>query len=63
VFDAGVSPEHQDLLFDPQTSGGLLVAIAPDVADIALAALRRHEVVAHRVGRVVAKRSPLIFVR
>jgi selenide,water dikinase len=63
AFDASVSPEHQDLLFDPQTSGGLLVAIAPDAADIALAALRRHGVFAHRVGRVVAKRSPLIFVR
>ena len=63
AFDAGVSPEHQDLLFDPQTSGGLLVAIAPEAADIALAALRRHGVVAHRVGRVVAKRSSLIFVR
>jgi selenide, water dikinase len=62
-FDASVSPEHQDLLFDPQTSGGLLVAIAPEAADIALGALRHHGVFAHRVGRVVAKRSPLIFVR
>jgi selenide, water dikinase len=62
-FDAGVSPEHRDLLFDPQTSGGLLVAIAPEAADTALAALQRLGVTAHRVGRVVAKRSPLIFVR
>jgi selenide,water dikinase len=62
AFDAGVSPEHQDLLFDPQTSGGLLVAIAPEAADAALAALERHGVSGHRVGRVVAKRSPLIFV-
>jgi selenide, water dikinase len=63
AFDAGVSPEHQDLLFDPQTSGGLLVAIAAEAADAALAALERHGVSGHRVGRVVAKRSPLIFVR
>ena len=62
AFDPNVSSEHQDLLFDPQTSGGLLVAIAPDAADAALAALRRHGVSAHRVGRVVAKCSPLIFV-
>ena len=61
-FDARVSPEHQDLLFDPQTSGGLLVAIAPEAAEAALAALQRHGVVAHRVGRVVAKRAPLLFV-
>jgi selenide, water dikinase len=63
AFDAGVSPEHQDLLFDPQTSGGLLVAIAPEAVAAALAALGRHGVEGHRVGHVVAKRSPLIFVR
>ena len=63
AFDAGVSTEHQDLLFDPQTSGGLLVAIAPEAADAALAALGRHGVSGHRIGRVVAKRSPLIQVR
>jgi selenide, water dikinase len=61
-FDSGVSREYQDLLFDPQTSGGLLVAIAPVAADAALAALQRHGVSARRVGLVVAKRSPLIFV-
>ena len=33
-----------------------------DAAEPALAALRRHGVSALRVGRVVAKRSPLIFV-
>jgi selenide, water dikinase len=63
AFDAGVSPEHQDLLFDPQTSGGFLAAIEPESADAALGALRKHGVSAHRVGRVVAKRSPLLFVR
>jgi selenide, water dikinase len=63
AFDAGVSPEHQDLLFDPQTSGGLLVAMAPEAVAAALAALGRHGVEGHRVGHVVAKRSPLIFVR
>jgi selenide,water dikinase len=63
AFDAGVPPEYQDLLFDPQTSGGLLVAIAPEAADSALVALERHGVSGHRIGRVVAKRSPLILVR
>jgi selenide, water dikinase len=62
-FDAGVSPEHQDLLFDPQTSGGLLVAIAPEAAETGLATLKAHGVPARHVGRVIAKRSPLIFVR
>jgi len=62
VFDPGVSSEYQDLLFDPQTSGGFLVAIASDQADHALAALARHGVSARRVGRVVSKSAPLIKV-
>ena len=63
AFDTKVSPEHQALLFDPQTSGGLLVAVAPEATDAALAALGRHGVAGHLVGRVIARRSPLIFVR
>ena len=63
AFSEGIAPEFQDLLFDPQTSGGLLVAVAADVADDALAALHRSGVKARGVGRVVAKRSPLISVR
>jgi selenide, water dikinase len=62
-FAASVAPEFQDLLFDPQTSGGLLVAIAPEAAEDAVAALHRHGVNARSIGRVVAKRSPLIAVR
>ena len=62
AFAPNVAAEYQDLLFDPQTSGGLLIAIAPEVADTALGRLQRHGVSARRVGRVVAKRSPLLAV-
>jgi len=62
-FAPSVAAEYQDLLFDPQTSGGLLVAIAPEAAEAALASLQRHGVAARRVGTVVAKRSPLLAVR
>ena len=31
----------QDLLFDPQTSGGLMIAVAPEAVDALEAALRR----------------------
>jgi selenide, water dikinase len=41
------------LLYDPQTSGGLLVAVAQASADDALAALRRAGVPAHPVGRAL----------
>ncbi len=62
AFDASVPPEYQDLLFDPQTSGGLLISISPESADAALSALQRHGVSARRVGRVIAKKNPLLFV-
>lgn len=62
AFDANVAAEYQDLLFDPQTSGGFLVAIAAQYAEPAIAALARHGVSASQVGRVTAKKSPLLLV-
>ncbi len=63
AFEENVPREFQDLLFDPQTSGGLLVAIAAEHASECIARLVRHGVEARLVGRVMTKRSPLIFVR
>lgn len=62
-FAPAVPPEYRDLLFDPQTSGGLLISLSPDSADRALAALQSRGVSARSIGRVLAKRSPLLFVR
>ena len=62
AFAEKVPPEFQDLLFDPQTSGGLLVAVAAESAEECLAVLARHGVVGRQVGQVVAKGPPLIFV-
>ena len=63
AFDAAVPDEIRNLLFDPQTSGGLLVSIAPGEASAALIALAAHNVSARQIGRVVPKRSPLMEVR
>lgn len=62
VFADSVPEEYRLLLFDPQTSGGLLVAISADEAPSALAALEKRGVSARQIGRVVQKRSPLISV-
>jgi selenide, water dikinase len=63
AFRPSVAEEFQNLLFDPQTSGGLLVALEAAQADAALRALAAREVSARRIGRVVEKRSPLIEVK
>ena len=42
ALPAGISPAHQALLSDPQTSGGLLVACAPEAAEAVLACFERH---------------------
>jgi selenide,water dikinase len=61
-FVPSVPQKYRDLLFDPQTSGGLLISIANEAANDALAALQRHNVAASRIGSVVQKKSPLILV-
>jgi selenide,water dikinase len=62
VFGESVPEEFRQLLFDPQTSGGLLVALGPEVADAAVQALAAHKIAARRIGRVLARRSPLMEV-
>lgn len=62
-FAEAVPEEFRDLLFDPQTSGGLLVAVAPEFGNDTLASLDRHCVTARRIGVAVPKGKPLLFVR
>jgi selenide,water dikinase len=60
---SSVDPAVADLLFDPQTSGGLLVAVADASADSALAALRAAGVDTAVVGTAGPAGEPLIRVR
>jgi selenide,water dikinase len=62
AFAPSVSDEFRALLFDPQTSGGLLAAVAPESAGAALAALERRKVAGRAIGEVTARRSPLLEV-
>jgi selenide, water dikinase len=61
-FLDGVSEEFRQLLFDPQTSGGLLAAVAPETAKAAQAALKRRGISAQLIGEVITKRSPLVEI-
>jgi selenide, water dikinase len=58
----GVPEEVRNLLYDPQTSGGLLLAVAPSAAMQLLAALRAKGIPAQDIGEVVEKAHPLIQV-
>ena len=62
-FVGDIPQEYCDLLFDPQTSGGLLIAISPESADGALSAFERHGVSARRIGKAIAKTKSLLIVR
>jgi len=54
-IDSGVPQELQDVLFDPQTSGGLLISVAPEKVEDLLCLLEEKGV---RVARVVGEVLP-----
>jgi selenide,water dikinase len=62
AFADSVPEEFRALLYDPQTSGGLLAAIAPEASSAAMAAFERRKIPARVIGEVVARRSPLIDI-
>jgi selenide, water dikinase len=62
TFADNVPSEIRSLFFDPQTAGGLLVALSPNFAEKAIQLLLTHGITAVQIGRVVPKTSPLIFV-
>ena len=59
-FAPGIPEQNRALLYDPQTSGGLLVAIAAEAADLTLASFARQGVKTARIGRVLPKASPIL---
>lgn len=61
-FGTNVPEEMRALLFDPQTSGGLLIAVAKEQVLEVKWSLDRHGVHAAQIGEVVEKRSPLIEI-
>lgn len=53
----------QDLLFDPQTAGGLLAAVHPDDADAVFAALQQAVPSAQRVGTILPRGEKAILLK
>ena len=57
TFDAGVSEPLRHVLVDPQTSGGLLIAVRPSRATALMRRLARGKVFATVVGEVLPRRT------
>ena len=58
----GVSPAGQEILFDPQTSGGLLISLPLDQADQLLQKIQADDPGAALIGQVSARQGPAVAV-
>jgi len=63
VFDKRITREMQDIMFDPQTSGGLLMSVAEKHADDLIERFFENEVLASIIGIVSEEKEPLISVK
>jgi len=61
-FDPKVPQEIRSLLFDPQTSGGLLLVVSEKDSAALVEKLAERGIPARQVGRVVERTSPLLRV-
>lgn len=59
---SGIAPAFQEILFDPQTSGGLLISVAEKDALALLEKIKATDPVAMIIGEVVAKETNQVII-
>jgi selenide,water dikinase len=62
-YNHEVPEDLRTLLFDPQTAGGLLIAVAPEGAEYLARELQSAGVPVIQIGEVIPRRKPLIEVQ
>ncbi len=62
-YDAGIADELKTVLFDPQTAGGLLIAVHPEAAGSLIESLHAAGVPAAEIGEIGPQRKPLVSVK
>lgn len=63
VFEEGIDPEIKDLMYSPETSGGLLLAVGEDRKADLVRALDREGLPLFLVGRAIPSESPRVEVK
>ena len=53
----------QELMFDPQTSGGLLICVGPEQSGQLLSAIQKDDPAARIIGRVLPRQHDIILFR
>lgn len=62
-FEDPIDAVRQEFLWDPQTSGGLLISVAPEKAERLLEELRRRGVAGSLIGEVLPKQDVALIFR
>jgi selenide, water dikinase len=62
-YGEGVSDDMKTILFDPQTAGGLLISVRPEVAHHLTESLHAAGVPAAEIGEIGPQRKPLVSVK
>ena len=64
MFSDSVSDGLQNIFYDPQTSGGLLMSVSAEKSTQLLERLKSQGVAGYKIGEVVVKRNEwLIYVK
>jgi selenide,water dikinase len=61
IDTGGVSPAMQEILFDPQTSGGLLISAAPEAAAELCDAIQANDPAAAIIGEVSEREAAVVL--